>query len=147
MLGTVYFFFNFYFKFYALEFFLVRVASVAVDFCQNSLFNPHLARSLLLVTRYSICITYRVIIGFCSCQELPGFVRVHPRQSLLPRSRIFFFLTLLLHDRCVISSATVMMASMSRIVRRPSVPLTAVTSVIGTWTIPVEHGALWPILG
>ena len=92
MLGTVYFFFNFYFKFYALEFFLVRVASVAVEFCQNSLFNPHLARSLLLVTRYSICITYRVIIGFCSCQELPGFVRVHPRQSLLPTSRIFFFL-------------------------------------------------------
>lgn len=86
------FFLNFYFKFYALEFFLVRVASVAVEFCQNSLFNPHLARSLLLVTRYSICITYRVIIGFCSCQELPGFVRVHPRQSLLPTSRLFFFL-------------------------------------------------------
>ena len=36
---------------------------------------------------------------------------------------------------------------MSRIVRRPSVPLTAVTFVIGTWTIPLEDGALWPTLG
>ena len=51
--------------------------------------------------------------------------------SLLPKSRIFV-LTLLLLDRCVISNPTVMMAWMSRIVRRPSVPLTAVTSVIGT---------------
>lgn len=73
--NCLFFFLNFYFKFYALEFFLVRVASVAVEFCQNSLFNPHLARCL---------------IGFCSCQELPGFVRVHPRHCC--QSHVYFSL-------------------------------------------------------